>query len=172
MLTAMRAGLSVFLIYHLFAVIVVPNGNTYLGKVVAPYVEPYANFFELTNAWSFFAPEPGPPPVYIEYELLDRKGESFHRGRWPEYPDPFWMRDRQNRRIAAAEYMMASETRAERMMLQYLCARNPEAGSARIWRVMYSIPGFREVASGTRRIGDEVNMERRLVSHSFCEERK
>lgn len=168
-LYCLKAVLSLFLIYHLLAVSIVPNGQTYLGGVLAPGVEPYIKFLEFGNSWSFFAPEPGPPPVFVEYELLDHQGNSFERGRWPEMPDPFWIRERQNRRIAAAEFMMANEVRAEKMMLYYLCAHKPGTHSMRVWRVMYSIPDFQEVLEGKRVIGDEVRMERKLVSHSFCE---
>lgn len=170
--TWIQATLSLFVGFQLFTVLLVPNAQNWLGMKVAPWLEPYVNFFELTNAWSFFAPEPGPPPVFVEFEKLDRKGESLGLGRWPEVHDPFWLRERQNRRIAAAEYMMATELRAEKMMLQYLCRVYPEAGSFRIWRIMYSVPDFQDVASGKRRIGDDVGLERRLVSHSFCEERR
>ncbi len=165
----LKAALSVWIVYHLFAVMLIPNSQSFLGMKAVPWIEPYANFFEFTNIWSFFAPEPGPPPVYIEYELIDRQGGASEFGRWPERQSPFSLRERQNRRIAAAEFMMSSEVRAERMMVQYLCRRHSQAGSFRLWRVVYSIPGFQEVAEGKRVIGDEVRMERRLVSHSFCE---
>lgn len=171
-LTVIKAALSAFIVFQLFSVLLVPNAQNWLGTKAAPVIEPYVNFFELTNAWSFFAPDPGPPPVFVEYEKLDRKGESLGLGRWPEVKDPYLLRERQNRRIAAAEYMMANELRAEKMMLQYLCRQHPEAGSFRIWRIMYTVPDFQDVASGKRKIGDDVGLERRLVSHSFCEERK
>lgn len=168
----LKGFLSFFVVYHVFAVALVPNGQSYLGVKAAPWVEPYVNFMEFTNAWSFFAPEPGPPPVFVEYELLDKNGDSFEHGRWPEMPDPFLIRERQNRRIAAAEFMMASEVRAEKMMVQYLCAHKSGTRSLRVWRVMYTIPDFQEVLEGKRQIGDDVRMERKLVSHTFCEDSK
>jgi len=170
MVEGVKAALSVWIIYHLFIVLLVPNGQGFLGRKISPWVEPYVNFFEFTNVWSFFAPEPGPPPVYIEYELIHRHDGSSQFGKWPSVRSPYSLRERQNRKIAAAEFMMSSELRAEKMMTHYLCKQNPTVGSIRLWRVMYSIPEFRDVAEGKRSIGDEVQMERKLVSHSFCEE--
>lgn len=165
----LRLALSAWIVYHLTAVVLVPNSRNHIGQLVTPIMGPYVDFFEFTNAWSFFAPEPGPPPVYIEYELVDARGESIRRGKWPDMPNPFFLRERQNRRIAAAEFMMSSEVRAEKMMHGYLCRNFAEASSVRIWRVVHTIPTWQEVAEGKRRIGDEVRLERQLVTHSFCE---
>lgn len=167
-LRGLKAALSIFIVYHLFAVLLVPNGQSFLGSKSAKWVEPYVNLFEFTNNWSFFAPEPGPPPIYIEYELIDREGHSSEFGRWPSLHNPYALRERQNRKIAAAEFMMSSEVRAEKMMIPYLCKEHNNVGSVRLWRVVYSIPQFRDVAEGKREIGDEIQMERKLVSHSFC----
>lgn len=167
-LVGLKISLSVFIVYHLFSVLLVPNAQSFLGREAAKWVEPYVNFLEFTNGWSFFAPEPGPPPVYIEYELINRKEGGSEFGRWPSVQSPFSLRERQNRRIAAAEFMMSSEVRAEKMMVPYLCRRNSHIDSIRLWRVMYSIPSFQDVVEGKRVIGDQVQMERKLVSHSFC----
>lgn len=166
-----KVGMSLWLVFHLFVIAFVPNAQNYLGMKLAPVIGPYANFFELTNAWSFFAPEPGPPPVFIEYELLSRAGDSLRNGLWPDLNEKLIFRDRLNRRIAVAEYMISSEQRAEKMMAPYLCSRNPDAGSVRLWRVAYGLPGFNEVAKGGKPLRDESRIERHLVSHNFCEDK-
>lgn len=164
-----KAALSVFIVFQLTVVLLAPNSDHYVGTKLKPFVEPYANFFELTNKWSFFAPEPGPPPVFVEYELLDSKGESIRIARYPEEKNPYFLRDRQNRRIASVEFMMPGEDRVEKVMVPYLCGKNPQADSVKLWRIAYQIPTMEDVASGKRQIGDDVNLERRVVSHTFCE---
>src|SRR6476469_7797231 len=94
---ATKAFLSLFLVFHLSAVVLAPNCQTYLGKVAAPLFEPYLNFFEFMASWSFFAPDPGPPPVFIEWESVDKNSTTLESNRWPILPNPYFFRERQNR---------------------------------------------------------------------------
>ena len=164
--------LSGFLLFHLTAILIAPNNQTYLGLQARPYIEPYLNSLELVSSWNFFAPDPGPPPMFIEYELEDAKGESVSKGRFPEFPDPFFFRERQNRLVAAAHFMIGAEGRVEKTLIPYLCANHPDAYSVRAWSLMYSIPSLQDVADGKRKIGDEIGTERKAIGHTFCEGRK
>ena len=167
-----RGFLSVFLVFHLLCVIIAPNKETYLGYRVAWLIEPYINSLGLSSSWSFFAPDPGPPPVFVEWELLDKASHPLERGRWPEATDPFILRERQNRRIATARFMVFSDERTEQVMLPYLCRTHPQADAVRLWRVSLTIPSLTDVRSGRRKIGDNGGREKRWVSHSFCGGRK
>lgn len=162
-----KAGLSLYLVFHLLCALVVPNSDNYVGARLSPLITPYAFFFELTNTWNFFAPNTE-PPIYVEYELVDEKGDVFRRGRWPEQDENLYLRERQTRRITAADFMVNLEIRAEKMMVAYLCHRSPAPHALRLWRVMETIPRPEEVASGRRKIGDGVGTERKFVSHTYC----
>lgn len=155
--------------FHLVGIALAPNSQSYLGSRAAPIWEPYLNFFELVSSWNFFAPEPGPPPIYVEWEVFGAKGVELTRGRLPEGRDPFALRERQNRRIAAAKYMVLLDSRGERILTSYLCRTVPGARSVRVWKAMDTIPSLPDVASGKRTIGDAEGRELRMVGHSFCE---
>jgi hypothetical protein len=167
-LRGLKAGLSLFIAFQLMVMVLGPNGRNHLGEQLAPIVNPYLAFFELTQQWSFFAPEPGPPPVFIEYALLDAQGDELHKGRFPDMEHQPFLRERLNRRIAATEYMILDEVRTERIMLPYLCRKFPDAKSVRLWRLSYTIPSMAEVVGGKRLIGDEVDLDRHEISTSFC----
>jgi hypothetical protein len=169
-LIALKIALSVFAVFHVFSVILAPNGQTYLGLKTVKFVEPYVDLFELTNAWSFFAPEPG-PPVFVEWELMGKNGESLGKDRWPQTPSPFFLRERQTRRLSSSQFMVGSDTLAEKMMTPYLCSHNPHAASVKIWRVIQGAPTMLEVAEGKRTVGDEKELKRMFVAHNFCEGR-
>lgn len=162
-----KAGLSLFLVFHLFCVLLVPNSDNYVGNYFSKIMLPYLYFFELTNNWNFFSPNPE-PPVYVEFELVDTQGQAFLSGQWPDARDSFFWRDRKTRRVSAADFMVNQELRAEKIMVSYLCHRDPRTHSIRIWRAMDTIPTPEEVVSGKRRIGDGVGTERKFVSHTFC----
>lgn len=164
-----RPLLSIFLVFHLTCVLVAPNQATYLGATIAPLIRPYAEFLEFASSWSFFAPEPGPPPVFIEWEVLDEKGMRVANGNWPSKEDPYFLRERQNRRIATTKFMMATDGRTQGIMAPYLCRKHEGAHSVELWRVLQTIPSLSDVASGKRQIGDEQGVERRWVSRTFCQ---
>ncbi len=166
----LKRGLSVWLVLHLFCLVMGPLGDgplgeTRLGKTVAAYL----SVFELSDCWNFFSPNPA-PPIRIDYELLNAQGEVDAQGAWPEKVSPFWNRDRQTRRVAVTDFAFSSEVRAEKIMARYFCARSPQPHSVRLWRVVEFPPSLSEVASGKRRIGDDGNVDRRSLSHTFCDQ--
>jgi hypothetical protein len=129
---AIKAGLSVFIAFHLFCVVLFPVSDSPMGARLTSWVQPYVLTFELTNNWNFFSPNPS-PPIYIEYELLGEAGEPVRSGRWPEPQDPYFWRDRQTRRITATDFMIGTEIRAEKMMVAYLCSTSsPRPRSLRL----------------------------------------
>jgi hypothetical protein len=164
-----RMALSAVIAFHLFAIVLSPNKNTWLGYQCAKIVEPYVNALELASSWSFFAPDPGPPPIFVEWQLENKKGEMIEKGRWPDSPDPYFLRERQNRRIATARFMAMSDERTEQVLLPYLCRTRPQAFSVKLWRTVYTLPSLTDVVKGKRKIGDDVGMDRRWVSQSFCD---
>lgn len=163
-----KLALSALIGFHGFAVLVAPNMESYFGERTRSVVAPYIEFFELSNRWSFFAPDPGPPPVYVEYETADAGGATLTKSQWPEPEDTYLLRERQTRRIAAAEFMIQSGVRIERMMLPYLCGKSPGVASVTLWRAWNPVPSMEEVRAGTQQLHDPARVQRQLLSHSFC----
>ncbi len=167
---AFKIILSVFIIYHLFAVVISPHFVNDFEWKPPFFLSSYLNFFGLLTQWSFFAPNPGPPPIYLEWELVDRHGGILEAARWPEFPDPFFLRERQNRRIVAVRNMVEFDLRASKMMLPYLCKKKEDVNRVRLWSLIYSIPSRLEIVRGTAVIGDRSQYQRHWVSDSFCKE--
>ncbi len=170
MVKRIKIILSLFILYHLYAVTLIPNSQTYLGLKSAPWIEPYVNFFEFVTQWGFFAPEPGPPPLFIEYELVDQEGKSIEVGRWPEIPDPYFLRERQNRKVNVVRFMATATGRAEMMMAPYFCKQNPKVSSVRLWRLYYNLPSLEQAAAGVKSASEGVKSDRYSISNSFCKE--
>jgi hypothetical protein len=162
-----KAGLSLFIVFHLFCVLLVPNSDNATGEFFLRFTKPYLFFFEMTNTWNFFAPNPE-PPIWIDYQLLDAQGQPYFNGRWPDIQKPYFLRERQTRLITAADFMVNNEVSAEKMMVNYLCHLQPHPDSLRLWRIMETVPTSADVASGRRTIGDGVGEDRKFVSHDFC----
>lgn len=166
-----KTVLSLLIGFHVFAVIVAPNMESYFGESSRPLVGPYLELLELTNRWSFFAPDPGPPPIHIEYAIEGAGGETQSSGDWPEADGTYFIQERRTRRIAAAEFMIQSPVRIERMMLPFLCSSAPGVSAVTLWRAWNPIPSMEEVRSGAQKLHDPRRTQRELLSHSFCDRR-
>lgn len=56
--TFVKRLLSLWIIYHLFVIFVMPNAGSFLGRYFGSYLVPYANIFGLNSPWMFFSPNP------------------------------------------------------------------------------------------------------------------
>jgi hypothetical protein len=163
----LKASLSLFIVFHIFCVLLAPNSESYMGGVFLNVMKPYLFFFEMTNHWNFFSPNPE-PPVFVDYQLVNMKGDAYFDGRWPETGESFFWKERQTRRVTAADFMVNQEVSAEKMMANYLCHRSPRPEAVRLWRVMEPVPSTVDILAGKRKLGDGVVSERKFVAHVFC----
>jgi hypothetical protein len=162
---------SLFVIYHLTAIAVGPSPMGHLHQVFLPIYRLYWSAFDLGSTWSFFAPEPGSPPLFFEWEMEGKNGERT-TGRFPEYPSPYWNRERQTLRMSIASYLFMHEHAGERALAPYLCRIYPEAVSVSLWRTLYGVPPLEPYARGESKLGLHTPPVRRWISHSFCEAEK
>lgn len=155
-----QALLSLWAVFHVLAVLITPNRNTYLGTKVSAVMEPYANFLELSANWNFFAPQPG-PPMRLEFEAVDREGMQIAHDFWPALDSPW-------RQSALSHFVLKDQNGGDRLVGNFLCHRNPRSHAVRVWRNTYGIPSLEEVASGQRRIGDETRVVRQFIGEWTC----
>ena len=88
---------------------------------------------------------------------------------WPEAKDPYFLRERQNRRIAITRFIMQTNDRVEKVFGSYYCRTNPKARSVRLWRTIRHMANLHDVASGARTIDDGKGAEKKYVSQYLCE---
>jgi hypothetical protein len=164
-----RALLAIPVTYQLLVVLITPNTQNIIGAKAYPFIAGYARNLEFAGTWTFFAPDPGPPPLALEWELLDKSGQPTSRGKMPEEEvNPFFFADRQARRAGAVRFMLMTDGLTEKMMVPYLCKSHPEANSVRLWSTVYPVPTMEDIASGKRSLRDHKDLERKEISLSFC----
>lgn len=167
-----RALLSVAVFFQLCVVLVAPNKDTYHGQYLAPVLGPYMAFFEMGSAWNFFAPDPGPPPMFLEWEAFKEDGGMIENSRFPEMRNPYFFNDRQTRRVALTRFFFFDDGRFMGIWGDYICRKNPETYGVRLWKTLYTIPKLFDVQKGKRAFGDDVGAERKSVGTHFCNEAK
>ncbi|HUP56287.1 MAG TPA: hypothetical protein VM598_02465 [Bdellovibrionota bacterium] len=164
------------MVFHLMIVFLAPIPESKPARAIAPIFQRYINFFEFSPNWNFFAPDPGPPPIFSEYELLDREGNSVGVGTWPEHPNPYFLTDRQSRRVAMARFVISTPENQERIMVPWLCRskkgdHGEEVSSVRLWKSMIKVPTLEEFHARERKPASE-ERTRLLVSRNFCDRGK
>lgn len=164
-----RALLSLVLVFQLIVVFIGPNKDTYHGYLLAPVIEPIYNVLEFGSNWSFFAPDPGPAPVRLEWEILDEKGAIVRTGFFPEEGYPYWMNERQTRRVALARFFYFSDERHLNVWSSWLCRSNTDASGIRLWKSEAKIPNLFKVQKGEESIAVTTFGERKSVGNVFCD---
>jgi hypothetical protein len=160
---------SALLGLHLVVMLFTPNKGSYVGRLLSPWMSPYTRLFEIDAQWNFFAPDPGPPPVYLEWELLGEGGEVLESESLPPKEDPYFLRERFNRRLAFARFSLNAVDRWESIVLPRLCKKSPKVRAVRLWHAVGYIPGLFEIQEGKLDVHDrrgEVN--RRALTHEYC----
>ncbi len=143
----LKVVLSIFIVYHLAAVIVLPMGSGLLIRELGRYFVPYANLLQMNTTWQFFSP--GPSPIfYLEYTYLfetDDAGESSQSESepklLPERRTGFGYSDFYNRRLFSMRFFSLNEQRLARYLVPWLCRQNEKATSVSVRQMFGQIQG-------------------------------
>lgn len=135
-----RVGLTIFLVYHLAAVVLLPNPGSILARAFAPILNPYAATLAINSPWRFFAPNPG-RHRYIEVELTKPDGdtETFF---WPPRERDDILTENYNRRTNHSIMTTSTVERLHKYFAPWICRRFPDAESFSMRPVVIDIPSI------------------------------
>lgn len=142
-----KAFLSLWLVYNIFVMMVMPNVGAYFGRVTSSFVTPYANTMGLNAGWNFFSPEPA-HPMYLKYAVHfnDDEGNEVKESIFSAFPLPLDEDERNipnithKREWALMRYMVIEPKRLKILMGPWLCRQNPGATSVDMEHVIETIP--------------------------------
>jgi hypothetical protein len=64
---------------------------------------------------------------------------------------------------------MKDSNAGEKIAGKFICSQHASAKSVRVWRNIYGIPRLDEVESGSRVIGDDVQVNRQFMGEWHCD---
>lgn len=137
----LKVLLSLFLIYHFAAALILPNSGSVIARRLARFFLPYANTLGLNTTWQYFSPGPG-PTFYLEYQVeTDENTESYilDAHRFPEGRNAFSLNDSFARRLNNMKFFAGSPERLKRNIVPFLCSQTPGARAVYIQKVMEKI---------------------------------
>jgi hypothetical protein len=164
-----RLAVSAFLLFHLGAVLLAPNPSSYLTQSLSTVYRPYTNLFGLAHTWGFFAPEPVSPPMYIDYVIQKRSAPAVS-GRFPPEQNPYFFRDRHNRRMSLSKFILSNDDNIKNMFVRYLCLQENDILSINLWRVVATQPSLKMVQDGEKKMTDPVDFKIEVLGTYYCPE--
>lgn len=141
--TILKVVISIFLLYHLSAVAILPNASSMIGRKLSWLYLPYANPTLFNRTWQFFSPGPM-SAVYLEYNTLTNEGPAADEDRPPYvYPphrknaalDDFYMRT-----LAGMRLISMNPDNFETDFIPFLCRLHPEAVKLDLRSVVEELP--------------------------------
>lgn len=151
-MNALKAGLSVFILFHLTTVIVLANPGSLLAHALSPLVNGYGSTFGLNTTWQFFSPDPG-PKLLFQYEFV-RKDGSIDPATYVWPPEagnksPF---SNYQRLIYYPIRTTSSEERVEKFFIPWLCRQNPSAESVSLSIVAFEVPSMEKTVTESKKL--------------------
>ena len=124
---------TIFILFHLLVILVLPNGGSYLGRAFQKMITPYANQLSLNATWNFYAPDPA-HKMYVRYNVRyeDASGieqkESIN-GQIPAEGENIAMTGSKRRMMYAWRFLTVDAHHMKMLMGPWLCREYPGAST-------------------------------------------
>lgn len=135
----LKTVLSIFLVYHLLAVTILPMGSGLVIRELGRYFVGYANIFALNTTWQFFSP--GPSPIfYLEY-TYSYPAAGDDEDAWETQSEPMLLPERRtgfgisdfySRRLYSMRFLSLNSDRMENLLVPWICRQDPKASSVSV----------------------------------------
>jgi hypothetical protein len=157
-----KALASLFILYHLTAMFVLPLGTSRLTTVLGPYVSGYASTFGLNTSWQFFSP--GPSPIFfLEYtfdsaapgaagndKTRDSEAVTSEVLQYPEPKKLYTFDDAKNRRLFGMRFFALEPDRLESYFVPFLCRLHKAAVAVDIKQVFEKVPSLENLDENSK----------------------
>jgi len=151
--------LSVWLVFHVIVLVVMPNGASIMGRRLGPLIGPYGAMLGLNTAWNFFSPDPA-HTMYLKFTVSyeDADGKSLKEAEEifmpPEKDQGVWSLSKR-RELYAMRYMILDPRRVDAVLGPWLCRTKAGATSIHIDHVINSVPTLDEAnLFSDQKVGD------------------
>ncbi|MCB0407118.1 MAG: hypothetical protein KDD34_02875 [Bdellovibrionales bacterium] len=133
---------SLFLVYHLMAILIMPNPGSYVERHFGFLFYGYTSTLGINTPWQFFSPNPA-TKMFYEYEIIENEGSDSltQTYRWPPEKNHTNMIGANYKRlIYHSWYTTSSEERKSKFLMNYLCRKHPSAISISLKSFSEKVP--------------------------------
>lgn len=147
--------LSIWILYHVFVIVLAPNSGSFPGRRLSDFYVPYANALNLNSSWNFFSPDPAHImyfryTVYFRNDMMEDLQEPVE-GYFPPSKEigPYEISLR--RESYAMRFMILDPRRVEQLLGPWLCRQFPEASNIKLEHIIDAIPPMDQVYFNSKR---------------------
>lgn len=166
-----KALLSLWIVYNIFTMLVMPNVGAYFGRVASRFITPYANTVGLNASWNFFSPDPA-HTMYIRYivRYLDADGNDIKEaveGYFPKEMNQGISSPVRKRELYAMRFMVIEPKRLRVFLGPWLCRQHPGATSVEMEHVIETVPLLDQVVTLKSEAVKDLSQELQYIRENY-----
>lgn len=166
-----KALLSLWVVYNIFTMLVMPNVGAYFGRASSKYIAPYANTVGLNAGWNFFSPDPA-HTMYLRYTVRysDPEGNETKEpieGFFPAEKNQGVHALSRKRDLYAMRFMIIEPKRLRVLMGPWLCRQYPGATSVEMEHVVETVPFLDQVVTLKEETVKDLSQELQFVRENY-----
>lgn len=148
----LKALLSLWIVYNIVTIVVMPNAGSYFGRITSRFIGPYANNVGLNASWNFFSPDPA-HTMYIRYMVYfnepTESGEEKDpiEGYFPQEKNKMVSSVFRSRELYLMRFMIVNRTHLKNLFGPWLCRQYPGASSVDMEHVIETVAMLDEAAA-------------------------
>lgn len=155
--------LTLWILFHLLVVLVMPNLGSYVGRTLQKYLTPYGNSIGLNASWNFFSPDPA-HTMYLRYTAYfeNENGEELQEPQehyFPESGEKPVHDIRQKRNLYAMRFMILDSQRLKTVLGPWLCRQHPQASRIYMEHVIQTVAPLDEAQAFQDRSMKDLSQE-------------
>lgn len=176
----LKALLSLWIVYNIVVIIVMPNAGSYFGRVTSRFIGPYANAVGLNAGWNFFSPDPA-HTMYIRYmvyfnnphasdsstESEAEKEKEPIEGYFPAEKNKMISSMFRSRELYVMRFMIMDKRHLKNLFGAWLCRQYPGASSVDMEHVIETVAMLDQAAAFKNESMADLSNELQFVAERF-----
>lgn len=141
-----KVVLSLWIVFHLFHILILPNGSSYLGRSWGQFLLFYGNSAGLNSTWNFFSPDPA-HTMYLKFRIHfpEKEGLAVRdniEGTLPPEKEHIVIDSSRRRLLYAMRFLLLDQNRMNTLLGPWLCRQYPGADVISISHILHPIPSL------------------------------
>lgn len=164
--------LSLWAVYQIFVILVMPNLGSYLGRSAQPFISSYASIIGVNASWNFFSPDPA-HTMYIRYRVhygTNENGDEIKEpveGFFPKEKNKAVVETFRQRELYIMRFMVLYPKRLQYLMGPWLCKQYPGAQSIEMEHVVETVAPLAEAVTFMDENIRELSRELQVVKTEY-----